>query len=79
MQKIKEMLDATKDLIIQAGAERSKLAELGYQGTPKALLEAMIELTKAQVSLEMALDRRTADIRVDKEMEEMGQVCAGLV
>ncbi len=62
MTDITQALQDTRKAIGSASAARSRIQAEGFQAVPAKLLEALIDLTKAQVSLEVALQRRAHDI-----------------
>lgn len=65
MENIQKAFRLTREALGLAATEKNRLEREGFKGVPAILLDAVIDLTKAQVKLERALEMRVQDIGVE--------------
>lgn len=67
METISRAFRECRQLVGMVAAEKDRLAREGFKQTPRHLMDALIDLTKAQVSLEMAVESRVQDIAIEAQ------------
>ena len=73
MESISKALRDTEDLISRVRANQRTLTAQHYQQTPHYLLDALVDLSKAKVSLESALSSRVADLAIEGQTRDRAE------
>lgn len=67
MENISKAFRTTREMIGLVASEKDRLMKEGFRGVPQHLLNALVDLTKAQVSLEQALEQRVRDLAIEAQ------------